>query len=480
MHIQVTKSPEIEKGCHVVFLVRDIESIPEKYISPEEKEWVQTQLESNKVRSFAFNRLSHWVFVEIPEPKDQEWERKEKCRLAAAKMFKTFEKYKINKIILADPKPNKDDILAFAEGLILGSYKFTELKTDSKKNENRLNELLIVSSAVNDQDLNILQIITEATCKARTLVNYPYSDLNATQLSNIAVDLAKETDMCYEVFDKAKIEELKMGGLLGVNKGSVDPPTFTILTYKPENAQNEKPFIFVGKGVVYDTGGVNIKTGNFMENMKCDMGGAAATICSIYAIAKAKLPVYVKAIVPATDNRPGLNAIVPGDVLRMHDGTTVEVLNTDAEGRLILADALAYAKQFDPQLVIDMATLTGSAIRAIGNKAIAAMPVKADEYYTDLEESGYEVYERLIKFPMWEEFGEQLKSDVADITNLGGPYAGQITAGKFLEHFTDYPYIHLDIAGPAFYSKPEGYFSAGGSGYCVRLLFDFINKKYSK
>jgi leucyl aminopeptidase len=222
---------------------------------------------------------------------------------------------------------------------------------------------------------------------------------------------------------------------------------------------------------------MNLKPGDSMSTMKEDMSGAAAVASAIYAIATAELPVHVIGLMPATDNRPGPKAIVPGDIIKMQSGLTVEVLNTDAEGRLILADALSYAKKYTPSLVIDLATLTGSAIRAVGRIGIVAMQIKASKDLEQLKESGMETYERIVEFPTWDEYGEGIKSEVADIKNVGPAEAGAITAGKFLEKFTDYPYIHLDIAGPAFLDKRDSYRGQGGTGVGVRLLFDFIKKQ---
>ena len=209
------------------------------------------------------------------------------------------------------------------------------------------------------------------------------------------------------------------------------------------------------------------------------MAGAAAVAGTFYAVAACNLPVHLIGLVPATDNRPDGNAIVPGDIITMLDGTTVEVLNTDAEGRLLLGDALSWAKQYAPALVIDLATLTGSAAAAIGTQGMVAMQKSAEKWYTALEESGFYTHERLVLFPLWEEYREMLKSDVADIKNIGGKEAGTITAGKFLEHFTSFPWIHLDIAGPAFFHTADAYRTKGGSGTGVRLLFDFFHK-YAK
>lgn len=317
--------------------------------------------------------------------------------------------------------------------------------------------------------------VCQAVSFSRDLVNEPVSYLTAQQLGEEIKQSAKKYNYKAEVLGKKQIEALKMGGLLAVNKGSFDPPTFSILEWKPKNAKNEKPFIIVGKGVVFDTGGLSLKpTPGSMDLMKSDMGGAAAVIGAMQAIAANKLNIHVIALVPSTDNRPGNKAYAPQDIVTMHDGTKVEVLNTDAEGRMILADALSYAKQFNPQLVIDLATLTGAAHAAIGEYGIVSMGNASSTFKNKLNLSGNKVFERLVEFPFWDEYGELVKSDIADIKNLGGPVGGAITAGKFLEHFTDYDYIHLDIAGPAYISKTDAYRTKGGTGVGVRLLYDFF------
>ena len=295
--------------------------------------------------------------------------------------------------------------------------------------------------------------------------------------------MGAEAGIKVEVLNKNRIEALKMGGLLAVNKGSLDPPTFTIMEWKPKGHLNANPIIFVGKGVVYDTGGLSLKPSNSMDTMKCDMAGAAAAAGAIYAIALARLPLHIIALMPATDNRPDGNAYVPGDIITMMDGTTVEVLNTDAEGRLLLADALSYAKKYEPSVVLDLATLTGSADAAVGQYGIVAMSARADKDYSLLQISGEQVCERIAPFPFWDDYAELLKSEIADLKNIGGSKAGAITAGKFLEHFTAYPWIHLDIAGPAFTDKRDSYRGQGGTGTGVRLLFAFAKnyaEKYTK
>ncbi|MBL4586404.1 MAG: leucyl aminopeptidase [Flavobacteriales bacterium] len=370
-------------------------------------------------------------------------------------------------------KGESDTTLAVIEGIALANYQFLTYKTGDNAKPNTLKKLNVLADGVSESDLTELSAIASGTFAARNFVNEPVITLTATEWSNRMVELGKEKGFSVTVLDKKKIEELKMGGLLGVNKGSVEPPTFNILEWKPENAKNSKPIVLVGKGVVYDTGGYSIKTGPHMAGMKCDMGGGAAVVGAISAISENKLPVHIIGLIPATDNRIDGQAIVPDDVLTMMSGLKVEVLNTDAEGRLVLADALHYAKQYDPELVIDLATLTGAAARVTDYHGIAMCSDKAPQI-AKLKESGEKVYERIMEFPMWNEFHDAIKSNVADIKNLGGVAGGNITAATFLYRFTDYPWVHLDIAGPAFMESDVDYRLKGGTGAGVRLLYDFI------
>ena len=247
-----------------------------------------------------------------------------------------------------------------AEGAILGNYQFLRYFSDSHKRKNSMAQLFV--SKEDEQTLAPIAIATMGALFARELVNTPVIDLTATDLANQAKEAGKRHGFSIEVLEKKQIESLKMGGLLAVNYGSPEPPVFIIMEHKPKNATNEKPLVLVGKGVVYDTGGLSLKPSNYMDDMKSDMGGAAAVIGAMSAAAEANLPVHIIGLVPATDNRPGGNAVTPGDVITISDGTSVEVMNTDAEGRLILSDALVYAKRYNPELVIDLATLTGAEI----------------------------------------------------------------------------------------------------------------------
>ena len=323
--------------------------------------------------------------------------------------------------------------------------------------------------------------VSAAVCTVRDLVNEPPNVLDAPALAAAAVRMGEQYGFSVEVLEKGRIESLRMGGLLAVNLGSQTPPTFSILNYKPANARNTKPVVLVGKGLTFDTGGLSLKpTAGFMDSMKCDMAGGATVIGTVAALAANAVPVWVIGLVPSTDNRPGENAFTPNDVITMYDGTQVEVLNTDAEGRMILADALAFAKQYDPELVIDLATLTGSAVVAVGTNAAVLMGTAADGVKAALVESSHRMHERLVELPLWDDYRDQLKSDIADLKNIGSRNAGAITAGKFLEHFTAYPWLHIDLAGPAWLDKPEHYRSKNGTGYGVRLLTDFLRRTYGR
>ena len=477
METLINKTDSYSNTDNVVFVITKPTQLKDELFSQEEIAYIGTHFKENKKKFFVFNRLENCLFVFITEKENNPSIRMENYRELGAKLQSSINEHKLNHVVLVDLENKPAEMLAFAEGLVLKNYQF--LKYISKSNEKlfSLNTVYVFSKDATDKSIDLLNISIDATNRARNLVNEPVAYLNAMKFAEEMEVAGKSIGCKVEVFNKKKIESLKMGGLLAVNKGSVDPPTFTVMEWKPEKVVNKKPYVFVGKGVVYDTGGMNIKTGSSMNDMKMDMAGGAAVASAIYAIAKAKLPVHVIALIPATDNRTHGNAYVSGDIITMYDGTRVEVINTDAEGRMLLADALSYAKKYKPELVIDVATLTGSAMRAIGIHGIVAMQSKAVGELKKLAQSGEHVYERIVEFPLWKEYREELNSDIADIKHLGGTNAGAISAGKFLEHFTDYPYIHLDIAGPAHVEKTMKYFPAGGTGIGVRLLFDFICNK---
>jgi leucyl aminopeptidase len=443
---------------------------------PEKVEnYINEQLKKEDVKTLQYNYVGKLVSIYIVDSKLKQNDLNEKLRKHAASFCDALNSNKLSEVYIYNQTKQPSLSLFAAEGLCLANYQFVHHKSNFKKTANSLKTIFVANTKINQTQIDQLNIVCQANYKARNLVNEPVNKLNATDLSNAFKQMGKEAGFKVEVYNKTKIKQLKMGGLLSVNAGSVDEPTFTIMEYKPSKAKNKKPYVLVGKGVVYDTGGLSLKpTAGSMDSMKCDMAGAAAVSCAMYAIAKAKLNVHVIALVPATDNRPGFNAFAPGDIITMMDGSTVEMLNSDAEGRMILADALHFAKKYNPELVIDMATLTGAALAAIGSFAMVGMGTASDNVKKKLHETGFAVNERIAEFPFWDDYNDLLKSDIADQKNIGGPYGGSITAGKFLQKFTNYPYFHLDIAGPAFIAAKDSYRGKGGTGWGVRFLFDFF------
>jgi len=441
--------------------------------------YVETALVA-KQTFVVLNHFSHQHYYVVLEEKRTADLQLEALRKASHQLQAALKHEKTAEVFVHNLSDNPDAGLTLAEGLFLSAYEFEGYKTDEKSRQPAaLTRLTLVGEAATEAQITALQHVLEGVAFARDLVNAPVNKLNALQLAERLAEAGDAAGYNTDILDLAKIESLRMGGLLAVNLGSPEPPTFSILEWKPENAQNERPYVLVGKGVVYDTGGLSLKpTPNSMDMMKCDMAGGAAVGGTLYALAKNKVPLHVIGLVPATDNRPGGLAYVPGDVLTMFSGLTVEVKNTDAEGRLLLADALSFAKKYQPELVIDLATLTGAAVRAIGTEASAAMGTAAPETTAQLLAAAHRVHERLVEFPLWEDYADHMKSDIADLSNLGKAEAGHISAAKFLERFIEgTPWIHLDIAGPAYLTAPDSYRGKGGTGTGVRLLYEFLTKQ---
>lgn len=467
-------------NSHLLFVVNHIDQLLDFEVSREEADYFARKLKHDSPLAI-LTRPKQLLLVKHIDPIQSHYPTEvEKWRVSGLTLWERLKDEKATQITIFDIANQPGLTLALIEGLLFSSYSFTKYKS---KEDDYLTQALtieVVSPDIDQFMLNEMNYLYQAVSLTRDMVNETPAYMNAQCLADEALRLAHENGFSASVLHKTEIEELKMGGLIAVNKGSEIPPTFTILEWKPENATNEKPIVLVGKGIVYDTGGINLKTvPGSLEEMKSDMAGAAAVVGTMVALANNKVPVHVVGLIPATDNRPGYNAYVPGDVIITHKGLSVEVINTDAEGRLILADALSYASQYEPMLTIDMATLTGSAILAIGPYGIVAMGNADEKTCQQLTQSGQATGERLAWFPFWEEYDDLIKSDVADIKNTGGREAGAITAGKFLSRFTSYPWIHLDIAGPAYLSKTTGYRKPGATGIGVRLLYHFI-KSMSK
>ena len=474
--MKISAGKSTSSSAHTIYLFESLKDLDKLGLSGEEQKYLDNKFKKHKKDEASINHYENGLyFIKVETSKKGKFQTFEALRLKGKSALSWIGSESISKVEVESLNERLDPI-SFAEGLALSNYEFLKYFSDAKKRAKSLKEIVVIGAG-SKEILNLNSTIT-GVFKARDLVNEPVMHLTATELANEAKRAGEKYGFKVEILNKKKIESLKMGGLLAVNKGSQDPPTFTIMEYKPSKSLNKKPIVLVGKGVVYDTGGLSLKpTAGSMDSMKSDMGGAAAVIGTMISVAKANLPLHIIGLTPATDNRPGEKAYTPGDVITMFDGSTVEVLNTDAEGRMILADALAYAKKFKPEVVIDLATLTGAAAVAIGKFGVVAMGNAKDQVFNDLGHAGKEAYERIARFPFWDEYNELLKSSIADVKNIGGREGGAITAGKFLERFTDYPYVHLDIAGPAFLNADDGYRPRGGTGVGVRLLFNYLKNR---
>ncbi|MGM0496311.1 MAG: leucyl aminopeptidase family protein [Bacteroidota bacterium] len=463
----------------VVYLAAKEADFSEYSFTTTELEYVKNQVQNEKT-SIDINSYFKRSYIRIL-PRDKERSAGiEAMRREASKLLSLLKEHDEQEIVVVDVSDEPEMTYAFLEGFGLSQYAFLKYRTQKEKSEeNFIKEIQVLSRGVDDRSVKNLEITCSAVFKARNMVNEPVSFLTASQLGKEFQQMGDESGFTVDVFSKKKIESLKLSGLLAVNKGSIDPPTFTVMEWKPSDAKNSKPIVLVGKGIVYDTGGLSLKPSSSMLGMKSDMAGAATVAGVMYAVASGNLPFHIIGLVPATDNRPDGNAYTPGDVIKMHNGKTVEVINTDAEGRIILADALSFAKQYDPELVMDFATLTGSASVAIGPQGVVAMGNADEKTFNSLIDSGYNTYERVVKLPFWEEYNEMIKSDIADIKNAGGREAGAITAGKFLEHFTAYPWIHVDIAPMAYLDKKDYYRGKGATGVGIRLFLNFISSLYN-
>ncbi|MCU0473409.1 MAG: leucyl aminopeptidase family protein [Bacteroidales bacterium] len=474
--------PEIKKISQIspdqsVICILGKDEIPENLrLSKTEKEYALKQLKGKEDHVFINSYFKCTYLVKVKKEVSL-FRAKEELRRTASGIKKLIKANNHSELVITSFNAYKGAIEDFTEGLLLSFYSFDKYRTkDEDDKKTKFPSRLLLYGDTDKAEIKWINDLTDAAWFVRDLINEPVNHLNATALASAISETGRSAGFKVEILTKGKIEALKMGGLLAVNKGSVDPPVFCILEWHPEKCLNRQPVVLVGKGIVYDTGGLNIKTGNYMANMKGDMAGAATVTGVLYIAAKFNIPLHIIGLTPATDNRPGGNAYTQGDIITMHNKMTVEVGNTDAEGRLILADAISYAAKFKPELIIDIATLTGSAAVTFGNQAIAMMTNADRKYITLLEESGNLVHERIAELPFWEEYGEMIKSDIADIKNIGGREAGAITAGKFLEKFTKYPLIHLDIAGTGILKKDDYYRLKDGPGSGLRLLATFLRK----
>ncbi len=366
------------------------------------------------------------------------------------------------------------------EGIYLGLYQFTEFKTEERENIKEVEQVHLVTPDGKkifriQKAVDVAEIISRAVYLARDLVSRPANRKTPSMLAQMAKDVAKNNALRWEVFNMDKMRELGMGALLAVASGSREPPKFIILEYKPPKKSLDT-VVVIGKAITFDSGGLSLKPSENMDKMKHDMGGGAAAIGIIQAASQLKLPLHLVALIPATENLPSGSAYRPGDILTSLSGKTIEVISTDAEGRLILADALAYSQRIKPKAIIDLATLTGACIIALGNN-VTGMMGNDEELKARVRRAADRTGEKVWELPLWEEYEEQIRSEVADIKNVGGRPAGTITGGVFLKKFVgEYPWVHLDIAGPVWADKDKPYVPKGATGVGVRLVVQLLRE----
>ncbi len=364
---------------------------------------------------------------------------------------------------------------AVAEGFLLAGYRFDRYKSEAERRPDP--EVLTLLSPTKlagvARDLARVETVTREVFRVRDLVNEPAKVTTPSYLADVATTIGRDSGLRVDVWRGKRLETAKLAGLLAVAAGSHEPPVFITLRYRP-SGRPRKRVALVGKGLTFDSGGLSLKPAKSMETMKLDMAGGATVIGVMAAIARLAPRVEVTGYVPATENLPGNRAQKPGDVIRYMNGKTVEVLNTDAEGRLILADALALASREKPDVIIDLATLTGACVVALGPQ-VAGIMGSEQALVNRLIACGRETGEALWQLPLVREYRDDIKSAVADIKNTGGAAAGTITAALFLQEFVDGPaWAHLDIAGPAFAEKDLPYTPKGGTGFGVRTLVNYL------
>ena len=377
---------------------------------------------------------------------------------------------------------SESDIEAIVRGADLGLYDFNTYKSEKKSFRPTLMKITINNKLVPSLNKIIKhgEIISNAIILSRDLSNLPSNYCTPTYIAQRVKKISSGRPIKTTVFTTQKLKQLGFGGLLGVAQGSEQPPCFIIMEYLG-GKRREKPIVFVGKTITFDTGGISIKPSASMDEMKHDKSGGATVIGIMQAVADLKLPVNVVGLIPATENMPGGSAYKPGDILTFYNKKTAEILNTDAEGRVILADSLSYAQTYKHKMIIDFATLTGACIVALGTVA-SGMIGNDKKIMNLLMKSAEHTGEKVWELPLWDEYKKLIRSDVADIKNIGGRGAGTITAAAFLSHFVgEYPWVHLDIAGTAWTQEgtpKKSYIKKGATGVGVLLSIDFLRSNF--
>lgn len=369
----------------------------------------------------------------------------------------------------------EDSLEAMAEAVDLARYRYDQFKPERSKKTELKHGYFVFRHLENIRSLEgavqIARISAEGVNFTRNLVNTPANELPPRILADRISKMAKEFKISFKAFGKKELQKMKMGGILAVSQGSSEEPRMIVLEYG--NSKSPVDLVFVGKGVTFDSGGISIKPSDGMEKMKYDMAGGAAVAGILRTVAKLGLKVHVVGIIPAAENMPSGTATRPGDVIWMGSGKSVEVLNTDAEGRLLLGDALFYAQRYKPKMVVDLATLTGACVVALGQVAVGLMG-NDEKVIGRIKEAGETSGERVWELPLWDDYFDQIKGDVGEIKNVGSKGAGTITAAMFLKQFVNFPWAHLDIAGTAWADEKRPYCVKGATGVGVRLLTRMI------
>lgn len=412
----------------------------------------------------------------------QNEESTETWRRAGSSVNK-FLKKSIQTITILPPKEDEDQITAFVEGFLLAHYQYETFLTDADRKLTPIQNLnvIIQNKNVKTDLLPLLEeakVVTEAVHAVRDMVNAPSNAMSPALLAQTARKIAgKSRQMKCTVLNEKQVSKMKMGALIGVGKGAKEKPRLIVLEYKYK-PKNKKPLALIGKGVCFDAGGINLKA-SMLDEMKFDMAGAATILGVFQILSQLRLPLHVVAVLPAVENMLGASAYKPGDVLKSYDGTTIEVKNTDAEGRLILADAIAYAiKKHKPEAIVDVATLTGAAIHALGYE-ISALITNNSPLAKKIKSAAKNVDEKVWELPLDSDYKKDIKSDIADISNLSTKTgAGTIMGGAFLEHFVkDTPWVHLDMGGSGWANEPKWHTTKGASGRLVRTLWKFLQNE---
>ena len=411
---------------------------------------------------------------------------KERLRRVFGKVQKYIESLKGKKIFIEFVKSKnisiEDSVRAMIEGLSLSNYKFNKYKSDREKIDETDVSITIGGHNLEHKDYSDIveesKILVETVFNARDLVNEPSNVIYPETLAEEAVKFSKRYGFEIEIINHKKIEELQMNSFLAVGKSSIHKPKVIVMRYFGDKDNLDQKLGLIGKGLTYDSGGYSLKPSNSMVDMKSDMGGAATVIGAISAIAKRKLKINVVAVVAACENVIGNEAYKPGDIISSMAGKNIEILNTDAEGRLTMIDAVTYAiREEHITEIIDVATLTGAALVALGND-VTAVVTNNDSFYKELEKAFISTGEKMWNLPIFDDYKTLIKSDIADLKNTGGRYGGTITAGLFVGEFVENkPWLHLDIAGPAYITVPWDYCPKGGTGAGVRTLYELAKNR---